>query len=172
MIVVVGGLPGTGKSTLADAIGQRLALPVVAKDIVEASLWRSGVGAEHGSWRAANDLLVTLADTFLGQGLDGVVLDAVFRIADDRQALRDLAASRGVRFVLIECICSDEAAHRQRIEGRRRDIPGWYELSWADVESVRARYEPWEDARLVLDASDAFEQNLERALAALTATAD
>lgn len=51
-----------------------------------------------------------------------------------------------------ECLCSDVAIHRERIEGRQRNIPGWYELRWEQVERARTLYPPLSGPKLVLDA--------------------
>ena len=44
-LVVVSGLPGTGKTTIADAIERNITSPIFNKDHIEASLWRTGVTA-------------------------------------------------------------------------------------------------------------------------------
>ncbi len=159
----MGGLPGTGKSTVAGAIGAAIGAPVIARDVVEASLWRSDVTAEHGSRPAANDLLITLADTFLDQGVN-VVIDSVFGLAADRDRLAQVAAEHDTPFRLIECSCVDEEVHRTRLTGRRRGIEGWYELEWSDVEATRARYAAWDEQRLVLDAARPLDENVASAL--------
>jgi predicted kinase len=164
VLVVVGGLPGTGKSTVAAGIAAHFGIPVFAKDVIEASLWRSGVGAEQGSWQVAEDLLTTLAGSQLDHD-QSAVLDTVARRADSRAAWRAAAEQRDASFAPIQCVCSDETVHRSRIEGRTRGIPGWHELTWADVERSRSMYEPWTDEHLVLDAVDPASQNLDAALA-------
>jgi predicted kinase len=166
VLIVVGGLPGTGKSTLAAALGRELDAPVFAKDVVEASLWRSGVTADHGSWQVAEDLLTTLARAQVEAGASAV-LDTVARVRASRDTWRGVAASQDATFLLVECICSDERLHRERLDGRTRGIPGWYELDWSDVEAAKARWEPWTDDRLVLDAVDPPASNLRAALDAL-----
>ena len=40
-LIIFSGLPGTGKSALAEAVGRRLGLPVFAKDCLEATLLRA-----------------------------------------------------------------------------------------------------------------------------------
>jgi hypothetical protein len=37
--------------------------------------------------------------------------------------------------------CGDAAERRRRVEGRRRNIPGWHELTLEHVEDVHARWE-------------------------------
>jgi predicted kinase len=163
VLIVVGGLPGTGKSTLAAELGTALRVPVLTKDVIEASLWRSGVGADQGSWEVAEDLLTTLAGCQLAAG-SGAVLDTVARKEESRATWRALATAHGAPFLLIECVCSDDEVHRSRLDGRVRGIPGWYEVAWEDVVDARRRWVPWTDDRLVLDAVDPPAANLRRAL--------
>jgi len=158
-LVVVGGLPGTGKSTLADALAASRGCPVFNKDRLEASLWRDGITAEQGSWDAAEHLLTTLAGEQLRRD-QSAILDTVARRPDSRAAWRAIAEEFDARFRLIECVCRDRDLHRRRLEGRVRGIPGWYEVSWDQVERSRARGEPWVEEHLVLDAVEPFAANL------------
>jgi predicted kinase len=158
-LVVFAGLPGTGKSTLAEHAARRLACPLFTKDYLEATLRRNGIGPEQNSGWAAYDLLTTLAEQQLRLG-QSAVLDSTATFARVRAAWRDVAARYGASLRVVECVCSDEQLHRARLAGRQRGIPGWYELSWAEVERVRGNYEPWTDERLVLDAVDPVEQNV------------
>lgn len=66
----------------------------------------------------------------------------------------------GARLVVVECVCTDEDLHRRRLEGRRRDIPGWHEIGWAHVERMRAEFRPFTGPHLTLDAVDRVEHNL------------
>ena len=168
VLIVVGGLPGTGKSTLADGLAERLAIPVFNKDRIEASLRRDGDTADRDSWRVAENLLTTLAGEQLRRR-QSAILDTVARTPESRATWRALAATAGERFRLIECVCSDRPLHQARLEGRVRGIPGWNELSWSDVEQVRARSAPWPDEHLVVDAVRPVAANLEVAMAYVTA---
>jgi hypothetical protein len=165
MLVVFAGLPGTGKSALAEAAGHTLGIPVFAKDHLEASLRRSarerGLAPEEMPWLgyAGYDLLTTLAERQLRVG-QSAILDSVATSERIRAQWRGLAATYGATWRVVECICSDEAVHRARLGVRARGIPGWYELKWSDVEAVRAKYEPWDEERLVVDAVRPFEENL------------
>lgn len=169
MLVVLTGLPGTGKSAVADALGAALPAAVFGRDRIEAGLWAGGLSAELGSGRAAYDVMTALAADQLALG-QPVVLDSVATTETIRAPWRGAAAHHAAPMCVIECVCSDEHLHRSRIELRRRDIPGWYELSWSDVQDARTRYEPWPHERLsgghlVLDAVNSLDANVATALA-------
>jgi hypothetical protein len=75
-----------------------------------------------------------------------------------------LAADYNADWRVIECICSDEAIHRARLETRQRRIPGWLELTWADIEHVKGYYSPWNEDRLIVDMVNSPAENLQAVL--------
>jgi predicted kinase len=158
-LVIIGGLPGTGKSTIAAHAARMIHGALIAKDVVEATLWRSGIGREANSGWARYELLSALADAQLRVG-GSAVLDSVAAYDRLRDGWRGLARRHRADALEVECVCSDERTHRLRIEGRQRGIPGWYELTWQEVEEARSRYEPWAGEHLVLDAVRPLDENL------------
>jgi hypothetical protein len=58
--------------------------------------------------------------------------------------------------------CRDADVHRERVEGRRRDIPGWYELDWDHVAGFVSWWEKPTGADLYLDAIEPLADNLAR----------
>jgi predicted kinase len=158
-LVIVGGLPGTGKSTIAEHAARMIHGALIAKDVVEATLWRSGIGRDANSGWAGYELLSSLAEAQLRAG-GSAVLDSVAAYDRLREGWRGLARRHGADALEVECVCSDEPTHRARIEGRQRGIPGWYELTWQEVDDVRARYEPWRGEHLILDAVRPLDENL------------
>ena len=159
VLVIFSGLPGTGKSTFAEHVASWLHAPVFSKDELEAALWRSGIDRAANSGWAGYELLTTLARAQL-QRRQSAILDSVATVERIRAVWRSLAAELDTRLRVVETVCSDEVSHRARLATRRRAIPGWPELSWEEVVEVGARYEPWCDARLILDASRPLDQNL------------
>jgi predicted kinase len=162
-LVVVSGLPGSGKSTLAEGLSCSLSVPIFSIDPIEAAMWRGGIAGDQ-TGIAAYDIAATLADEHLKLG-HSVLIDAVNPIEAPRAAWRKLAAKHRAVLKIIETVCADEALHRRRVEARVRNIDGMPELTWDRVLERRAEYEPWTDARLILDtAIDTPEQVLEKAL--------
>lgn len=83
------------------------------------------------------------------------------RASNPREEWAALAERHSALFAVVECVCSDIDIHRSRVEGRRRDIPGWYELKWERVERGRRLYEPLSEPKVVIDAVNPPEQNLD-----------
>jgi len=163
-MIVFSGLPGTGKSTLAETLGREYGIPVFAKDWLEASMLRSGVQpktADRSLGVAGYDLLTTLADRQLM--LDqSVILDSVASTRTIRKTWHDLANQYTAQWRVIECICSNESLHREKLKNRTRNIPGWHELKWSDIQKVKQYYQAWDEERLVLDMVDDISQNISR----------
>lgn len=169
LFVVFSGLPGTGKSTLADADARALHIPVFTKDWLEATFVRCGLtqlpdGKPLG--HAGYELLTTLAERQLQLG-QSVILDSVASTASIRQAWQELANRYQASWRVIECICKDETVHRARLAARQRGIPGWHELTWVEVERVRAYYAPWDEERLVVDMTRPLTDNISTVLSYL-----
>jgi predicted kinase len=156
MLVVVSGLPGTGKSAVAERLASRFnAVHLSIDDIEDAMLgaglepgWRTGVAAYEATRAAAEQNLA------LGRV---VVVDAVNDSDLARQTWRGAAERRDValRFVMLEC--TDATEHRRRLESRQRGMRHLPEPTWDEVVDRAARYEPWTDDCVRVDSDAALE---------------
>jgi predicted kinase len=166
-LIIFSGLPGTGKSTLAEAVGKYFGIPVFAKDWIEASLLQSGLTSTKNNRSlgyASYELLTRLAERQLMLG-QSVILDSVAATKSIRSEWGRLAKRYQAERRVIECVCLDESIHKARLKVRRRRIPGWHELEWAEVERVKGYYVPWRLAHLTLDMVKPFDENLAMAKA-------
>jgi hypothetical protein len=143
-VIIFTGLPGTGKSTLAERVARSVSAPAFAGDWLICGLKpaRAALGQlDRAQYLAAwFGLLRTLVTRLLMLNHSAVVDDLV----SDSQFLlwRETADMLGARMYVIECVCSDEVSHRARIESRVRGIPGWHEVGWDHVERMRAEFPP------------------------------
>jgi predicted kinase len=160
VLIVFGGLPGSGKTTLSRAIAQELHAAWLRVDLIEAALWRAKIAQDQPTGLGAYSVAFALAEVHLHMSTPTVV-DAVNPIEAPRQGWRDLAASVGVPLYVIEVVCSDPAEQRHRVETRVSDMPGFEYPSWQELMS--RDYEPWTEPRLTLDtATVSFEDCLDR----------
>jgi predicted kinase len=150
-LIVLSGLPASGKSMLAESLSRSLSLAILSIDPIEAAMWRAGL-AKTQTGIAAYEVAQALAEEHL-RLRHSVIVDAVNPVEAPRAAWRNLAAKHRVGLKIIECVCADEAMLRQRVEARVRNIAGMPEITWARLLQRRAEYEAWTDPRLVLDTS-------------------
>lgn len=158
-MIVVSGLPGAGKSTVATSLADEFNATLLSKDVIEAALWRSNVRRDQNSFWVSHEIMNALATDAVRRG-HHVIIDSVATTEEVRRDWRNLARRGGAAFVVIVCTCSDEAVHRSRLGGRDRGIAGWPELEWGDVEQVARRFEPWPDVHLTVDSIDDPHSNL------------
>ncbi|UOW01154.1 AAA family ATPase [Agrococcus sp. SCSIO52902] len=151
-LIVLAGLPGVGKSAVAASTAAALGCTVVSVDPLEAAMWRAGVPRDAATGLAAYVVAEAVAEAQLRLG-GAVVVDAVNDHPAAREQWRALAARTGALLLFAEVLLEDRAEHRRRLEQRVRDLDGFPEPTWAEVESRRAAFDEWADDRLRLDAS-------------------
>jgi predicted kinase len=148
--IVFGGLPGTGKTTLARAVAEEHAATYLRIDTIEQVLRSSGVLVGDDVGPAGYLVAYKVAESNLLMGRM-VVADSINPLAVTRDAWRRVAASTSSEIVEVEVVCSDLAEHRRRVETRATDVPGLALPTWRDV--VERDYEHWDRSRIVLNTA-------------------
>jgi aminoglycoside phosphotransferase family enzyme/predicted kinase len=145
-VVAVGGLIGTGKTVLAEALARPLGLPVVASDRTRKYL--AGLAPTQPAPASAYtadfsrrtfDEMFRRAAVVLRSGR-GVILDATFRGRDLRRRAQDLAGQHGRPFLFVETTCND-ATLRERLR-RRAAGPSVSDATEPLLARMRAAFEP------------------------------
>jgi predicted kinase len=121
MLVVFAGLPGTGKTTVAQLVARQCGATYLRIDTIEQALRSANIVTDDiGPAGYVAAYALAEANLRLGQI---VVADCVNPVAATRDAWRSVAASASFPMLDIEIICSDPVEHRRRVEGRTVDGP-------------------------------------------------
>jgi predicted kinase len=158
-LIVLAGLPGVGKSTLAREVAGRLDAAWLRVDRIEAALLRAGIPRSFETGLAAYLAVRDLAADQLRLGRD-VVVDAVNGVEPARRMWRELSEECHAPRFIVEVSCSDPREHQRRVESRAPPTPPLPKPTWEEV--VRCEYEPWEEPRLSLEGADPLAENLQR----------
>jgi predicted kinase len=149
MLIIFGGLPATGKTTIAKNLAQQLGATYLRIDTIEQALRDSapvGLQVNEEGYRVA----YAVAEDNLRLGRT-VISDSVNPIRLSRDAWIDVAHRAPARAVEVEVICSDLQLHRQRVETRSVDIRSLKLPIWEQV--VSREYEPWDREHIVIDTA-------------------
>ncbi|SDF49780.1 Predicted kinase [Blastococcus aurantiacus] len=142
MLVVVSGLPGTGKSAVAAGLAARSGAVHLSIDTVEDALLGSGLPPGWRTGVAAYEAARAVAEQNLALGLT-VVVDAVNDSEPARGTWRAGAAATDSDLVFVVLTLDDPVEHRRRLETRLRDLAHVPEPSWNEVMARAAAYAPW-----------------------------
>jgi predicted kinase len=146
MLVVISGLPGVGKTTIARELVRATGALFLRVDSIEQALRNAGCQVQGEGYTVA----YAVAEDNLRLGRI-VVADCVNPWPLTRAAWRSVAARARARTLEVEIVCSDKDEHKRRVEARTPDIPAHELPTWQDV--VERDYHPWDREILVIDTA-------------------
>ena len=148
-LILVSGFTGSGKSTVAKALSERLGVATINSDIVRKALagktGRQSEGYGEGIYSASMtektyEKMASDAETLIASGR-GVILDATFTERAHRQRMVGLAAKYHVTYFIIRCGAAEESI-RERLSRRAsqgRDVSdGRWEIYLKQKDSYEA----------------------------------
>lgn len=146
-LILIAGLPGSGKTTVARAFAQRSGAAHLNSDVLRKTL------GMMGHYTAADkahvyDALLAHTEAALLRG-ETVVVDSTFYKEAIRTPYEHLAQKYQIPLFWVE-VCAGEKSLRERLEQPRPDS----EANYGVYLAIREQFEPLPDHRLILNTDD------------------
>ncbi|MFE2374526.1 AAA family ATPase [Streptomyces sp. NPDC059398] len=176
-LVLVGGLPASGKSTLAGGLADRLGLTLLSSDRIRKELaglpperpapaeYEKGIYTREWTRRTYEEL-IERASALLSAG-ESVVVDATWNLSTWRSAATEAARHHDADLVSVRCEVPPEVAAR-RLAARR---PGPSDAGPVVGGAMEAAADPWPEA-VTVDTGGALPAAVGRAVAAVCPDGD
>lgn len=166
-LVLVGGAPGTGKSTVARAVGEALGAAVLGTDELRDAVVEPGRSDRYapGTVAAVYRELLREAGELLAAGMS-VVLDATWTDDSLRATARQLARHHHTTMEELRCVLDPDEAARRVATRRASERPGPSEATPDVARRLAARAAAWPEA-VVIDTAPPAADVAATALAAL-----
>jgi len=171
-LILVGGLPASGKSTLSGALADRLGLSLLSSDRLRKELagfppeqpapaaYRAGIYTPEWT-RHTYALLLERAAALLAAG-ESVVLDATWTAREQREAAAGIARACHAELVALRCEVPHELAEKRL--GHRSGGPSDAGPAVAAAMAAEAEAEPWPEA-VPIDTGGTLEAAVSKASA-------
>ena len=149
-IWIICGMPATGKSTIANALGQALEIEPLHSDIIRKTLFglephecggtrfKEKIYSSSGTQLTYKTLLHR-ARQELAKG-SSVILDATFSRASQREQLIALTKEKGITPVFIECQTPESIMKERLLE--RQFTPSVSDARLENFNALKSRYQP------------------------------
>jgi predicted kinase len=147
LIVVICGLPGVGKSTLAKDLAPLLNAVILSSDKIRKELFPNPIYSKR-EVKIIYDVMILLAKYLYGAGIN-CIIDATFNKEKSRTQLKNKLMLPEEELFMVECICPEDTIV-SRLKTRKNDY------SDADLriyKRMKKTYEPILEDHLVIDTS-------------------
>lgn len=170
--VLVRGLSGTGKSTLASSLAIAANLEHISSDEVRKDLagiprmkrvkaaFGKGIYSE-GFTEKTYAAMMKKAGEYLKQGRS-VVLDATFAKVGFIEAAKEAASMKNASFLLIECVADDETARKLIL--KRGAEQSSSDADWRIYQRQKGSFEQTSIPRIISQANRPLQENLDAAI--------
>ncbi len=147
MLILVCGLPGTGKTTIAKAVSQMVGATMLRTDVIRKEMLEKNTYTEKERDAVYENMLV-IADEKLRNG-ENCVLDGTFYKKSLRDAAGKIAKKNGSNFHIVECLLHEDIV-KKRIISRKNDAS---DADFGVYKKARRNFEPIKEKHVVIDTS-------------------
>ena len=146
MIVIVFGLPGSGKTYFASRLAKVINAGYINSDITRKEIFKKRIYSDEEKRTVYNKMLEQMEESVKHK--KNLVLDATFHKKDIRKMFEDeMKGKGGIFFIEIQ---ADENTTRERLKKPRPDSEANFEV----YKLISKQNEPLEEPHLILKSTD------------------
>ncbi len=166
VLIMLSGLPGTGKSYLARKLCEKIPFVVVESDFVRKTLFNPPTYSPRES-ALVHRVCHILIDRFLKKGLR-VIFDATNLSEVHREYVYRLADKNNAKLVIVQTVAPEEVV-RERLEKRHkaRDDHDISDADWEVYSRMKQYQQPISRPHIVVDTSRDLEEEIQKILRVL-----
>lgn len=147
LIVMVCGLPGVGKTSLAAHLAPLIDAVVLSSDKIRKELITRPTYSKQ-EIRLIYNIILLIAKYLRNAGLN-CIIDATFNKEKSRKEFKKKLELPGVRVRIVECICP-ESIIVQRLRARKK---GYSDADFSIYKMMKKNYEPIREDHITVDTS-------------------
>ena len=156
MIIIICGLPGVGKSTLAKSLSPMINATILSSDKIRKELFPTPTYSPFER-KLVYDVMIMLAK-YLNEVKCNCILDATFNREDSRLEIKEKLQLDEKQFQIIECLCPEQVVV-SRLKSRKDD----YSDATIEVyQKMKKIYEPVKVDHMEVDTTLDPQQNSHR----------
>lgn len=163
VLVMLVGLPGTGKSYLARKLAQKEPFVILEADFVRKTLFPNPTYSGEES-AFVHQVVHALLARFLRRGVR-VIYDATNLIEWQREFVYHLADRAGARLIIVHTVAPPEVVQARLDKRQQNRSPGdLSDADWSIYRRMERRQEPIRRPHLVIDTTGDMEQAVHKIL--------
>ncbi len=151
------GLPGTGKTTLAKAVAEKIDAISINSDSIRMSMLEEREYTEEEK-KMIYQAMFEEAGKNLKEGKN-VVLDATFYKKELRESVEEVAKEAGTGFCIVECVTHEDLLKERIFKRKKEETES--EADFEVYKKVKTQFEPIEEEHLAVDTSVELEKQIE-----------
>ena len=157
---MVCGLPGTGKTTVAEKIADKTKSFVFNTDIIRKELFERPKYTKREKL-LVYDLLFEMTEKFL-KSAKNVVLDGTFYKKELRKRMRKIAEKMKSEFHVVEVRCDEDILMERMGKRTKKQTPS--DADFAIYKKIKKEFEPIREKHFVINTGKDWEKEIERFL--------
>ena len=160
-VVLMAGLPGTGKSKLAYELSKMLDWVVMDKDLIHSAMIEKGI-KKNDSGAAAYEVAFWLVKDLLKRQKKSVILDTAGRQPFILERMKNITSQEQAKLKIIRCVASKDVRVKRLSE--RSPLASQWALDNATETEQEVWYEHLPAETLVIQTDGSFESYFDEVL--------